>query len=480
MDSLRSPEVAGKPLMNLWKIVGIHGEVGRRFYLKVGFGLMLFKYLTEFIVVWMVAKKVFFPITFLIPSYNLRVDLFEAGPPWLPWAMVIWSVPFLWIAVTMTSRRAINAGGSPWVGLWVMVPFINIFVMLGLACTERLTNRNESLVSTLEKPTPEVHLKQSRLAMTKISSATLGIVVGGLFALGLVVISVYTLHSYGSSLFIGMPLVAGTVSGYVYNQPALRSPTSSMFVGMLCVFMGELSLLLFAFEGVICLVMAAPLLLPLGALGGLLGWLFAKTILVQSRMMIGGILVILPFVNLLETHFKDYKELKVESFVVIQAPIDEVWENVISFPEIGTQMPWYFQLGIAAPMKAEIFGQGVGAVRHCEFTTGNFVEPITAWDRPHRLAFNVSDQPEPLIEMTPYRSIHPPHLEHSFLSQRGEFELIELGPNRTKLIGRTWYTVDMGPRIYWRMWTDQIVHRIHLRVLEHIRDSTETLNSTLK
>jgi len=37
----------------------------------------------------------------------------------------------------------------------------------------------------------------------------------------------------------------------------------------------------------------------------------------------------------------------------------------------------------------------------------------------------------------------------------------------------------MGPGIYWRLWSDYIVHKIHLRVLEHIRTLAEmevTLN----
>ena len=48
-----------------------------------------------------------------------------------------------------------------------------------------------------------------------------------------------------------------------------------------------------------------------------------------------------------------------------------------------------FKTGLAYPLRARLVGAGVGAVRHCEFTTGAFVEPITVWDAPHRLAFDV-------------------------------------------------------------------------------------------
>lgn len=78
-----------------------------------------------------------------------------------------------------------------------------------------------------------------------------------------------------------------------------------------------------------------------------------------------------------------------------------------------------------------------------------------------------------MAELSPYRHIHPPHLDGSFRSVRGEFRLIVLDKNRTRLEGSTWYQVDMGPRMYWRLWTDTIVHQIHHRVLQHIRQNAE-------
>jgi hypothetical protein len=31
----------------------------------------------------------------------------------------------------------------------------------------------------------------------------------------------------------------------------------------------------------------------------------------------------------------------------------------------------------------------------------------------------------------------------------------------------------MWPAAYWHLWSDYIIHRIHLRVLEHIREAVE-------
>ncbi len=92
-------------------------------------------------------------------------------------------------------------------------------------------------------------------------------------------------------------------------------------------------------------------------------------------------------------------------------------------------------MGVAYPIRATITGEGVGACRHCIFTTGTFVEPITHWEAPTRLSFDVTSQPDPMTELSPYKSIHPPHLDSSFRSLKGEFRLRALGNDSTLLEG---------------------------------------------
>jgi hypothetical protein len=112
-------------------------------------------------------------------------------------------------------------------------------------------------------------------------------------------------------------------------------------------------------------------------------------------------------------------------------------------------------------------------VRRCEFSTGAFVEPISAWDEPRRLAFDVTAQPPALRELSPYGTIGAPHLGGAFRARRGEFRLIALPHGRTRLEGSTWYELDMAPAVYWRPWTDALVHAIHLRVLRHVKRLAE-------
>ena len=130
------------------------------------------------------------------------------------------------------------------------------------------------------------------------------------------------------------------------------------------------------------------------------------------------------------------------------------------------------------PINATIQGSGVGAIRHCNFTTGSFVEPITVWNEPELLAFSVTQQPAPMTELS-FWDIDAPHLHDYFVSERGQFKLTPLPGGKTLLQGSTWYTHKIQPAFYWSLWGEYIVHRIHLRVLKHIRREAEKAETDL-
>jgi hypothetical protein len=118
----------------------------------------------------------------------------------------------------------------------------------------------------------------------------------------------------------------------------------------------------------------------------------------------------------------------------------------------------------------------VGAVRRCNFTTGTFVEPITTWDEPNLLAFSVLDQPPPMLEWSIYQDLAIEHLDGYFKSERGEFRLEELPKGSVKLMGTTWYRRDIWPTFYWGIYSNYILHKIHFRVLNHIKEKAEVVS----
>lgn len=480
---------AHRPIRDWLRLVlGTALPVGPAAYTASGFELAALKYAVEAAVVWLYTSTPLTPWQFLDPRGSTWEQLLQParglpGAAWLPLALFVWTLPFLWIAVTMSVRRAADAGYSPWPGLFVLVPVLNLLVMLWL-CWEpsepgenwspKERNPYEVPASLLAEParSPTPSARPDRQPWDRATPAVLAIGLSQLIGGAMIFFSIYVFSSYGASLFLGTPLLMGAAAGFLYNRRRSQTYGSSLLVGMGSVFFAEVALLLFALEGAVCLVMAAPLLLPLGLMGGLIGKAIADATRHSGTELVAAILV-LPLVAGVEALLVHPSERVVTSSVEIDAPPEVVWHNVVDFPELMEPPAWYFACGIACPQRARIVGRGVGATRYCEFTTGTFVEPITSWEPPRRLAFDVAQQPEPMFELTPYRSVHPPHLEHSLKSTHGEFRLIALPGGPTRLEGCTWYRLEMLPQWYWTVWSDGLIHRIHERVLTHIKRLSE-------
>ncbi len=440
-------------------------RVGRREYAAVGIGLALFKYAAEVAVFRSFAGKWLTPLEFVNPSFAARAGLLQGAPEWLGWALFVWSLPFVWIALSMSVRRAASAGQSPWLGATVLLPVVNLAVMALLAL---LPDRAVAApaAGNAAAATGADRMGGSGAAWRAIGAA---LATGMLsFAVGL-----YGFASYGAVLFFATPLVMGMVAGFLYNRPVSHSTPETLGMGALVMVAAGGVLVALAFEGLICLVMAVPIVMPLSIAGALLGkWIAEATRAGMAHLTI--VVLTLPLLAGAESLVTSTPEYEILTVVEVAAPPAVVWRRIVEFPDIPPPEDWFFRSGIACPLRARIEGTGVGAVRHCEFTTGDFVEPITVWDEPHRLAFDVAEQPDPMVELSPWRHVHPPHLnDRSLQSRRGEFRLVDLGAGRTRLEGRTWYVFDIHPQGYWTLWSDLSIHAIHRRVLDHIKRLAE-------
>jgi len=221
--------------------------------------------------------------------------------------------------------------------------------------------------------------------------------------------------------------------------------------------------------------MALPLASFLALIGSVLGYLLAQKFSKGPAAILPLILILLfPFLTAFEAgHPADPRIHRVATRLSIRAPIEDVWHQVVAFDRIEAPVTGIFRMGIAYPVQARIEGQGIGAVRYCIFSTGPFIEPITRWSPPNALEFSVASNPPPMKEFSPWGHIETPHLDHTFTSTKGQFKLWEEN-GKTVLEGTTWYYQTIAPDWYWHALSDQIIHKIHLRVLEHIRVKSET------
>ncbi len=282
---------------------------------------------------------------------------------------------------------------------------------------------------------------------------------------------------YGLAVFGAIPFFVGIITPPFIGYRNEITIGQSIGNSLLALLVTGFFLLFFALEGIICIIMASPIVVIFTILGSLLGYTIWKAMPHKQKNVFNSFLLfllIIPSMSFAEAIIgKEQKLTPVTTRIEINAPPEIVWKNVVEFPELAPPDEFIFKTGIAYPIKARIEGKGVGAIRYCEFSTGAFVEPITVWDENKLLQFSVKEQPLPMKETSPYGEIDTPHLHDYFVSRKGQFKLTRLENGNTLLEGTTWYNHRISPEFYWQFWTEEIVHSIHQRVLNHIKEQSE-------
>lgn len=301
----------------------------------------------------------------------------------------------------------------------------------------------------------------------KWTAISLTVVIAGL----LTVWGIYGIGQYGIALFILTPLFIGAGSTILYGLNRQITSREAWQIGYLTLAIFLAALLVFAIEGIICVAMAAPFGLLLTWVGSLIGHAIINKNSTNASTTFLLLIGIIPTMAFIEKSSQPTL-VSVVSSIQIDAPPQTVWKNVIEFPHLDEPEDFIFKTGIAYPINASIKGTGVGAVRHCNFTTGSFVEPITIWEEPLLLRFAVVQQPEPMRELS-FWDVDAPHLHDYFVSKQGQFKLTRLPNGKTLLEGTTWYYHTIRPAFYWQLWSNYIIHKIHNRVLVHIKKNSE-------
>ena len=381
--------------------------------------------------------------------------------------MLLAAMPFIWIGLALTARRLRDAGQPVWLAVLFFVPVVNLLFFAALCALPPRPRPASEEAAPWPGPRPLGRL----IPRGAGASALLAIVLTTAIGLLLTLVGTVVLRTYGWGLFVALPFCLGMFSVLLYSYHERRAPKACLGVSLLPIGLLGGVLLGVAIEGVVCILMAAPLALALAALGGMLGYTIqANYWRTSTPAMLSVVLLFGPaFYGVERMAPQEPQVFVVRTSVDVQASPERVWRRVVAFSEIPPPREMLFRAGVAYPIRAEILGRGPGAVRRCIFSSGAFVEPIEVWDEPHLLRFGVTASPPPLDELTPYGHIDTPHLHGYLVAEEGQFLLAPLPAGATRLEGLTRYRHSMWPAAYWRLWSDHIIHRIHLRVLDHIR-----------
>lgn len=227
-------------------------------------------------------------------------------------------------------------------------------------------------------------------------------------------------------------------------------------------------------EGIVCIIMAVPILLP----GLVIGIAIALVTLRWWQNRYGAFMVVaLPLLVLpleVRMDWPDYQG-HVSTEVIIAATPDVVWANTVEIPAIDpAQLPFtpsHDLMFFPRPVEARLDRHGAGATRFLTWTGGvHFRENITEWDQNRRLGWTFGFDPDSIpAEIDSHLR---PDSEASELL-RGEYVLEPTADGRTKLVLTTHYRVSLPWNGYGRWWANRLLTDFHSVVLDVVKQRAE-------
>ena len=244
----------------------------------------------------------------------------------------------------------------------------------------------------------------------------------------------FGLAEYGWIFFVLLPFSLGVAVGKMEGQ---KWTTLALAVGLL-IFIGLQ--VTGGLEGIICVIMALPIIIPLIWLGTLTNKYLTKKEIIKPRsnlkVMVLPLLLTLfgaPLEKYFNTNEVEIIEVKTER--IYPYTTEQVYNTIKSVDTLIADKPFLMKLDLPIPLKCILEKEEVGGLRTCYFSGGTITERITELEKGKVLKMDVID-----YQLTGRKWL-------GFKEAIYYFE--EIGGKNCKLTRITTYTSALKPRIYW-------------------------------
>jgi len=249
------------------------------------------------------------------------------------------------------------------------------------------------------------------------------------------------------------------------------------FVGpsatVICMLAGTM---FFKLEGLICMIMALPVLMVSAIVGGVIAGVSSRN---RCKVASGTTLciAILPlFFAAAETHLAAPTQTRtVASEIHIHASSTNVWRNIERVPAISPSElnpSWAQRIGFPRPVEATLSYEGIGGVRHATFEHGLlFIETVTDWQPERRLAFSIKADTAaiPPTTLDEHVTIGGPYFD--VLAGEYRLEPLPNGDILLHLTSRQRLSTDFNG--YAGLWSDAVMQDLQTSILKVIQHRCE-------
>jgi hypothetical protein len=293
-------------------------------------------------------------------------------------------------------------------------------------------------------------------------------------------------HSIFSSAFtvmswafvFGAPLTMGFLSIWIAEAAGPVDWKTRVYLPWASSLAGIAATMVLGWEGLICVVMLIPVMMVLSTLGGLMAAAVRKLTRGRSQLKCAALVASLPYVLAPIESLKDHsKEIRqVHNSIEVAAAPEQVWQEIRSVPKIREQehsTSWIHWIGFPRPEEAVLEGEGVGSVRMARFERGLlFVERVTEWQEPKRLAFSIRADTAsiPPTTLDEHVTIGGPYFD--VLS--GVYEIEPMAEGKVRLHLSSSQRLSTHFNWYAALWTEAVMSELQSYILGIVKQRAET------
>jgi hypothetical protein len=320
---------------------------------------------------------------------------------------------------------------------------------------QKLTNHNSI------KDSPSHQSQKSEFLIAILSGVAYGVIAQLNARLGFAK-DIFIVMSF-TYVFI-LPFVLGFIA-IDRSQPKHKKSVASWIIRpIVVVLVCMLTSFIVGWEGTICLVMALPVYLPMGILGGVIAGLIHRK-KHQVYMILCMPLVLGP----VEAYYTDLPQetRTVHTSITLQATPKQVWPHIIRVRPIHeAQQGFFYKMGFPKPLEATLSHEGIGGVREAKFERGlTFFETIIEWIPLQKIRFKIKAHPDtvPITTLDP----HVVPGGAFFEALEGSYEIVVDSQNPTQLTLNltSHYRLSTQFNFYASWWGDWLMSDIQNNIL---------------
>ena len=277
--------------------------------------------------------------------------------------------------------------------------------------------------------------------------------------------------AYGFALYIGIPLTLGFIFGFK-NKISFQFVKTAGIVLLIVMILSGL-LILLKLEGAICIIMIALPLFLFIFVGYGLGYIIYKNNLQKNKTIMSLLLLINPSFCVLDSQLEMYNQ-EVKTAIVINASKEKTWSTLINPVQYNQHPNILFKYGVNYPKIMKVVQLNDSAFLRCTLRNGKIDLNISKMYKDSLMEFQVTEPVIPIKELTVYKDINTPHSSDKFFKiHTGRFEIKALNDNQCLLTAKTDFSYKFAPNWYWKWWSTYLMNKMHVHVLDVIKENAE-------